>query len=173
MDIWLIERAWACARVDGHFGLWPSSWILSPVLNSDSLHFCVSGPLHSQPYTCSQRGMNRHAMRCKSARRREARKGSGMKDECKEGVKQEARETMDNVREGTREWQNEWKEGRNIRAVAGEKRTSVALWNVTLFNSLGANDYAAVLNVIRRVKPFLAGHMLEIYRLFGNLWETF
>ena len=34
--VWLIERARLCVSVDSHSGSWPSSWILSLLLNSDS-----------------------------------------------------------------------------------------------------------------------------------------
>ncbi len=37
VGVWLIERACVRVSVDGHLGLWPSSWILSLLLNGDSL----------------------------------------------------------------------------------------------------------------------------------------
>lgn len=37
VGVWLIERVCVCVSVDGHLGSWPSSWILSLLLNSDFL----------------------------------------------------------------------------------------------------------------------------------------
>lgn len=50
VGVWLIECACVCVCVslDGHLGSWPSSWIQSLLLNSDSLPLSLS-PLLALP----------------------------------------------------------------------------------------------------------------------------
>lgn len=150
-----------CVSVDGHLGSWPPSWILSLLLKSDSLPLFLPTSLPpSQLCLHRQLGVRWHTDEQTSKKKSRGRKRKRGNEEyqnerrrcvCGGGHSKRPEGTW-KLKTRTREQQNAWKERYNSSAVAG-KGQALRCEMSGLFNSLGGNDYGAVLNVICWVEP--------------------